>query len=224
MRYLLPAGRWTYRILEMFLLIVAAWLLFAHALPLARVNSAFRPDPAGIRIFIHSNGVHTDFVLPMRSKIIHWDSVLHPADFSADTSYSHVAIGWGDKGFFMNTPTWADLTFSTAFTAAAGIGESAMHATYYHAAPLPGERTLSFAISKEKYATLVKYILATFRRDGKGVMLINHEGYGLHDRFYEANGTYSLFQTCNEWTGDGMEEAGLPVGVWTPLEFGIIKN
>lgn len=222
MRYLAAAGRIAYRSIEVILLLVSMWMIFAHLLSQVRVNSDFVPSKNGIPIYLRSNGVHTDFVVPVRSDIISWDAVVRPSDFNADSTYSHLAFGWGNKRFYLNTPEWKDLTFSTAFTAAFGLGEAAMHITYYKAAPQPGVRVKSFVINEEQYQNLVNYILKYLRDDHKGVMIIDHPGYGAHDRFYEANGTYNMFLTCNEWTGNGMQETGLPVGVWTPLEAGIM--
>lgn len=48
-----------------------------------------------------------------------------------NTDFNYIAFGWGDKGFYLDTPTWADLKFSTAFKAAFWMGQSAMHTTYY---------------------------------------------------------------------------------------------
>lgn len=217
-------GRFTYRFFEVFFLIVATWALLSQLLPHLRVNSGFTSQKDGVEIFIRSNGVHTDFVLPVRNKLHHWDSIFHPEDFHADSNYHFVAIGWGDKGFFLNTPTWGDLTFSTAFVAATGLGESAMHVDYVATVPKSSARIRQFTISEEQYRSLITYITSSFRYDQQKVMMIDHVGYGQHDKFFEANGRYSLFKTCNEWTGDGMEEAGLPVGIWTPLEDGIMNK
>jgi hypothetical protein len=35
--------------------------------------------------------------------------------------------------------------------------------------------------------------------------------------FYEANGPYSAFYTCNSWTGEALRAAGVKTGLWTPL-------
>ncbi len=215
-------GRFTYRFFEVFFLIVASWVLMSILLPHIRVNGSFTTQKDGVQIFIRSNGVHTDFVLPVRNKLYRWDSVFQPENFNADSNYNFIAMGWGDKGFFLNTPTWDDLTFSTAFVAASGIGESAMHVDYVGTVPKVSPRIREFTISEEQYRALIAYINSSFRFDNNNVMMIDQAGYGKHDKFFEANGQYSLFQTCNEWTGDGMEEAGLPVGVWTPLEDGIM--
>ena len=42
-----------------------------------------------------------------------------------------VGLGWGDKGFYLETPTWADLKTSTALKAVSGYNTTAMHVTFY---------------------------------------------------------------------------------------------
>lgn len=224
MRYLLATGRILYRSLEVLLLLIALWFLLAFILPEFKVNNDFSSPAKGVKIFIHSNGVHTDFVVPVRTSVIRWDTVVHPADFGADSTYTHVSFGWGNKKFYIETPTWNDLTFSTAIIAAFGLGDAAMHVTYYKSAPRESERTISYVISEEQYRNLISHISGTFRYDENGMMLIDHPGYGYHDRFYEAQGHYSFIKTCNEWTGDGMEATGLPAGIWTPMEPSIMRT
>ncbi|MFM7331368.1 MAG: DUF2459 domain-containing protein, partial [Brachymonas sp.] len=44
-------------------------------------------------------------------------------------------MGWGDRNFFLNTPTWDDLTLSTALNATFGLGSAALHINYYKEVP-----------------------------------------------------------------------------------------
>lgn len=218
------SGRFIYRAFEIFTLILSCWVTCAILLPKIRVNNFPVKTQNPVEIFIRSNGVHTDFVLPVHTSHIAWDTFIAPTVCNADSSYEYLAIGWGDKGFFLNTPTWDDLTFTTAFVAATGLGESAMHVDYLKAPPKIGERGKSISISERQYKALIAYIKESFlMKEGKA-MLIDHAGYGKRDKFFEANGRYSLFMTCNEWTGDGMQAAEMKVGVWTPLEFGIMEE
>lgn len=217
-------GRFFYRAFELFTLIVASWLLFALLLPYVRVNEPAERTATSIEIFIRSNGVHTDFVLPVSHPLFAWDTFITPACCNADSTYRYIALGWGDKGFFLDTPTWDDLKFSTALVAASGMGESAMHVDYLKTAPPVGERSRQYFISEEQYLALIGYIRGSFTLNGNHVQLIDHAGYGKRDKFFEANGRYSLFKTCNEWTGDGMQAAGMNVGIWTPLAEGIMMQ
>lgn len=88
--------------------------------------------PTRYNVFVLSNGVHTDLVFPVHTDIIDWEDVFPlNNNISQDSVYKYVAIGWGDKGFYLNTPEWKDLTAKTALVAALGFGETALHVTYY---------------------------------------------------------------------------------------------
>lgn len=225
MKLLRSASVALYRILEAILLSVALWFVAAFALSSIRVNADYSaPTSNGIEIYVSSNGVHTDFVLPAHNEVCDWNSDLPLSDFNGtDTTWSHIAFGWGNKDFYVNTPTWNDLTFTTAFKAAFGIGPAAMHVTRYRNAPAVSANCKRFVVSKAQYKNLVHYLQNHLHKSSGSAELINHPGYGYHDRFYESAGRYSMLTTCNEWTGNGMEAAGLPAGVWTPLEFMIMN-
>jgi len=77
-------------------------------------------------IYITSNGIHLDIVIPYKSLSEKLRENLQIKD-----SLKYISFGWGDKEFYLNTPTWGDLTFGTAFKALFLKSESAMHVTYY---------------------------------------------------------------------------------------------
>ncbi len=217
--------RYIFRILLGFIAFVLLYLLFAWLLPFWKVNSSFANASKGVEIYIQSNGVHTDIVMPVKSEEINWDEMLPYSDFKNVTAdYKYVALGWGDKGFFIDTPTWDDLTFSTAFKAAFGLGTTAMHVTYKYNTPKLTESCRKLTITKEQYQKLISTILESFELKAGIPIWINHSGYTQQDCFYEANGTYSMFKTCNVWTGKTLQAAEIKIGVWTPLESGIVGH
>jgi hypothetical protein len=63
-------------------------------------------------IYITTNGVHLDIVLPVENVEPEFLSRL---EILPGTKY--VSFGWGDKEFYINTPQWKDLTLKTAFKA-----------------------------------------------------------------------------------------------------------
>lgn len=209
-----------YRVLEALLLSVSLWLVAAFALSSIKLNTDYEvPASNGIEIYVSSNGVHTDFVLPVNNKICNWNTSLPLTDFNGtDSTWTHIAFGWGNKDFYVNTPTWNDLTFTTALKSAFGIGPAAMHITRYRNAPAISASCKRYIVSAAQYKNLVHYLQKHLMNSSGSAVLINHPGYGYHDRFYESAGRYSLLKTCNEWTGNGMECAGLTVGIWTPTE------
>jgi hypothetical protein len=44
------------------------------------------------------------------------------------------------------------------------------------------------------------------------------------DVFYEGDGGYNAFYTCNEWAGAALREAGVRVGAWTPFSQSVMSR
>jgi uncharacterized protein (TIGR02117 family) len=180
----------------------------------------------GVAVFVRTNGVHTDFIVPVRSSAIDWSRQFPYSDFvQADSTFQMVAFGWGDKGFYLDTPDWADLKFSTAFNALFWRSTTAMHVTYLRKAPVRGEGCRKLWISQSQYQALIDYVGQSFQRDEAGqVRLIAGRGYGSYDNFYEAVGTYSFLRTCNVWTGRGLQIMGVRTACWSPFDQGILYH
>ena len=133
----------------------------------------------------------------------------------------YLAFGWGDKGFYLDTPKWSDLKASTAAKAAFYLGTSAMHTRYYSNIK-EDEECVKISISKSDYEGLVQYITDSFRmgEDNK-VQWIEGRSYGPYDAFYEGTGGYSLFYTCNTWANNALKAANQKAALWTVYDGGI---
>lgn len=176
-----------------------------------------------IAIYILTNGVHTDLVLPLRNEYIDWSkSVSFENTTGKDTLAQFIAFGWGDKGFYLETPTWADLKFSTAFKAAFALSTSAIHATFYKQMH-EGKNCVKINISNEQYQRLIAFIQKRFdtNENGEFIHIVTNANYGKNDAFYEAKGHYNLFYTCNTWANNGLKSCGQKACVWTPFDTGI---
>lgn len=177
-----------------------------------------------LEIFIASNGVHTDLIFPVKTELIRWDTVFQPQTFKAvDSSFEYVALGWGDKGFYIETPNWSDLKASTAFKACFFLSSSAMHVCY-HKKIKTNAFTKSIKISQKQYQKLVTYYQSTLKRSSEKIQLIENKGYTAFDNFYEAKGTYSFLKTCNVFTNDALKQAGIKAPFWSPFANGLIKH
>jgi uncharacterized protein (TIGR02117 family) len=179
-----------------------------------------------VEVFILTNGVHTDIVMPTKNDQMDWSKqVLFKNTIAADSTYRYIAMGWGDKGFYLETPEWSDLKASVAFKAATGLSTTAIHATYYRKMKL-GEDCKSMMISKEQYNRLITYITDSFQKDEAGNFLLikTDANYGKSDAFYEANGSYSLFHTCNSWANSGLKTSGQKCCFWTATDSGIFSK
>lgn len=199
------------------LYIIAAFLISKIS-----VNSDLENKEEPIEIFILSNGVHTDVVVPVKNHYKDWSKqILFQHTKSKDSLVNYLAIGWGDKGFYLNTPEWSDLKVSTALNAAFGLSTSAMHTTFYKKM-VENETCKKIKISAEEYQKLVTYISDSFQLDtSQRVRWISNYSYGNQDAFYEAKGSYSLFYTCNTWANTALKIANQKASLWTVTDTGI---
>jgi uncharacterized protein (TIGR02117 family) len=178
-----------------------------------------------IDIYICTNGMHTDIVMPTKNEVIDWSKLILFANTkSADSTYKYIAMGWGDKGFYLETPQWSDLKISTACKAAFGLSTTAIHATYY-SNMMQSEHCKQIRISKDQYKRLVDYVSASFTTKNNQYCLIpTNANYGNTDAFYEAKGSYSLATTCNTWANNALKYCGQTCCKWTAFDKGIFKK
>lgn len=215
---------WLLRIAIGIVAIPLGYFAAALVLGLVPANVAFHQPAHGITIYIQSNGVHTWIVMPKVNEEMDWrpyarsEHLRDPRWGNAD----HIAVGYGNREFYLNTPTWGDLTLRRAAGAFFGGGPTLLHVEHVdHPERDPAERPIR--ITPEQYRRLAGFIQARFRLDpgGRPIPVLGR-GFGANDMFYEANGGYSFILTCNEWTGRALRTAGVRTGVWTPFEQSIM--
>jgi uncharacterized protein (TIGR02117 family) len=164
--------------------------------------------------------------MPVQNDLHDWSAELPFTNTkSKKTDFKYVGIGWGDKGFYLDTPTWADLKFSTAFKAAFWLSESAMHCTFYREMK-EGDDCKMIMISKNQYKELVKFVDGKFdkNQDGKNILIPTNAVYGDNDAFYDAQGRYSFLDTCNTWANNALKAAGQKAALWTLTDYGIFLH
>lgn len=204
------------------ILLPALYLFYAYLFSHIEIE-AKKDTGKTISIYILTNGVHTDIVMPIKNDQYDWSKeIKFEYTKNKDSLMQFIAIGWGDKGFYLETPTWAELKFTTAFNAAFGLGNSAIHATFYNKIE-ESESCIKIYISKKQYYNLIKYILRSLKKDKNGhfINIKTNANYGDNDAFYEAYGSYSLMHTCNTWTNNSLVSCGQKACMWTPFDKGI---
>jgi uncharacterized protein (TIGR02117 family) len=224
---------WYVRLLRIFLKIligliafVVLYLGFAWAMGSLTSNSDFKSCSGNCyTVYILSNGVHTDIVVPVTSDVMDWKDFADPKlTKSGDSTYTWVGFGWGDKGFYLDTPEWSDLKVSTALTAMFYLGTSAMHVTFHHELK-ESELCKKVSISKQQYEEMILYIKDGFMKSSdENFQLIPNASYGQRDLFFEGSGAYSLFYTCNTWANGCLKAGGLKACVWTPYDKSILSK
>lgn len=210
---------------------IAAWLagaLVAVVLTVllsAWIGSSIPRNPGwtepveGVEIMVGDNGVHTELVLPLVTPEKDWRGTFPASDIpAADAPYTHVAVSWGEREVFLNTPTWSDLTLSTAMGALVG-GEALLHVAHY-VRPAPGPDNRPMRLTRAQYARLAARIEAALAPEHRTKQF---RGYADYDVFYTARGQYDWRNTCNQWTSDTLAAAGVKTGLWSPFAGGVMK-
>ena len=207
-------------------LVALPLLYFLAALLLGAIpaNSGWQEPKEGVTIFLRTNGVHTWIVVPTVTPEMDWRPY-SPGTHLKDPRWgagNYLALGYGNRTFYLETPTWGDLTMRNAFLAAFGQGRSLVHADHTHD-PRPNEWQRPLRITRDQYRRLAAHIARSFQRDAAGrTMPVLGRGYSDSDMFYEAVGGYNAFYTCNSWTGESLRAAGIKAGLWTPLSQSIM--
>jgi uncharacterized protein (TIGR02117 family) len=202
---------------------VFLYLLAALVLALWPVNRHAVAVDDGIELFLVSNGVHVDLAIPVDVGDIDWGRFLQPAQFSRPIEApAYLTFGWGERRFFLETPTWADLEASVAIPATLWPTPAALRVTRLSGPPALSERVRSARVSRSGYDALERHISSGFRLTADGhPILIDHRSNSRNSLFFEATGSYHAFETCNSWTNRGLQVAGLRTASWAPFEASI---
>jgi len=127
-----------------------------------------------------------------------------------------VAIGWGDRGFFLETETWDGLRFSIAANALLLPSATCLHVTM-KSGVMQTANCRSVRLSQSQYERLVQFVCDNFYRDSGGNVIPVGTSYSSNDAFFESHGTYHVLNTCNSWVGRSLNVAGVRVGWMTSL-------
>ena len=194
-----------------------AYLLAAGVGAIVPSHPGWREAERGVIVFVRSNGIHTDIVMPARVGALDWLALIPPGHVrQPERARGWVAIGAGERAFFLETPRWRDFSLSTAAKAAYG-GDILLHVEHL-ARPRTDADSRPLTLRPDEYRNLWKAIRAHFKPGAGGLPIpLPGRGYSDRDVFYEAVGRYDGVATCNEWTGRMLRKAGVNVGVWTPM-------
>lgn len=172
-------------------------------------NRGWAEADRGITIWIDATPAHTELILPVAAAGHDWRGRIRAEHFPDGLSPSaFLSFSWGERNFFLTTPTWADFRLSAGLRALV-----AGHATLIHVYRIDRMPQGSpIRLAPEAYRRLVAHLEAQFADGGMPL-----PGYGAADAFFPARGRYTPLHTCNQWTRDALAAAGVRVGRWTPF-------
>ncbi len=190
-----------------------AWLVAGAIGGAIPANAGWRPPARGVTIWVESNGVHTAIIMPKQAAGIDWRRLARPEDLAdpRHAAWDHIAIGWGERKFYLETPTWAQVRPATLLAAAIGSDDTLVHIEHLPR-PVAGDGVRALVLRPAEYRRLAHYIAASIAPGGERL-----HGYAGYDAFYGGRGRYDAIRTCNDWTGAALRHAGVRMGLWTPF-------
>ncbi|WMX15733.1 DUF2459 domain-containing protein [Aureispira sp. CCB-E] len=167
-------------------------------------------------VYATSNGVHMDLIF--HKSLLDEAFLVQLQPIEGD----YIAIGWGDKGFYLHTPSWAELKISTAIAAGFLPSKTLMHLTHYK---YLNSKWKSIELCDEQLAAMKKFVYESFKYDKKGtIQILEGTGYRDNDFFYEAKGNYTCLYTCNIWVNQALKKAAVKTAIWSPFDRGILRH
>ena len=166
-------------------------------------------------IYISYSQLHSDIIINVNALDEKWRKNLPKYILK---SQGYLSFGWGEKEFYLNTPTWNDLKVNTALKALFTNSPSVVYVKYHHSISYLQDLK-EVKLSLEQLKNLEESIFKSFDFTNS-----NYKGYGRDDIFYSSPHYYNVFKTCNTWTGEQLREANVSVSPWTPFSYNVINS
>jgi uncharacterized protein (TIGR02117 family) len=179
------------------------------------------------KIYVSGGAMHTNLIIPVRNSIFDWSQHLNLEDIGGKPSekYRYLQFGWGDRIFYMETPSWQQISFTSALRALFLQNSSAMFVKGHTTVPrYPAERLKCVNMGQEDYLALMKFIEDSFQASQQGKKLRLGSGQDRESGFYAANGRYSMLKTCNSWTANGLRAANVNTPIWGGLAPAVMEH
>ena len=199
---------------------VLIYLAAALAGSLAALNRGWSEPADGVTVYLASNGIHADILMPVRAAGLDWAPLVPRSDFAApDPDSRWVAFGVGEERVYLHTPRWRDITARTIWSALSG-GKTVMHVEWVRD---PSYAVREIRLRPAEYRRLWAAIRAEFLVGPDGRFeRIAAPSYGRADAFYWGRGKASAIRTCNNWAADRLRLAGVETSLWSPFAQGLL--
>lgn len=210
---------------ELLFAFICMYILIFLSLSPFTVSVEETNDPKTEIIYISSNGIHSDIILPIRHPLMNWESTLSMHRMlSVDTFQTHLKFGWGDKNFFLRTKEWSDMEVGVVLNTVFGRGPGAMHLILCTPKDLDKAGLVEIHLTKKHYQKLCVFIKRSFLFENGKAKVIEKHPYGTYDFFFDSSIEYNMSYTCNTWTNNALKRAGQKMGIWTPFKGAIFSK
>lgn len=188
------------QIILMFLFLVSACATDPRENPLPQLDcEQFQ------HLYVINHGIHTGIAI-RRADLV--EILPNLADHFQYGNY--LEIGWGDARYYPAP----NPTFSLGAQALLWSTPSVLHLVLIPESPLQSFQQLEILqiwVPKSGYLELLQYIKETFFFSADSEVIRLGEGLYWDSWFYQANGYFNVFNTCNRWVAGALQTAGFPI-------------
>ncbi len=159
------------------------------------------------KIAITNHGWHTGIVLSAQDAV-----EIMPFLLEKFGEAPFIEFGWGDRGFYQAQ----DITIGLALQAILWPTDSVVHVVAVYSNPevyFAGSQVFELELTNSQLKSLRQFISNSFFHDSNERVVKTVKGVYGHSQFYQGEGTYHLFNTCNTWTAKGLKSAGFDLSI-----------
>lgn len=134
-----------------------------------------------------------------------------------------VEFGWGDEDFYRAPQA----TLSLALRALSGSTATVLHAVKIDGDPrrrFAASEVIEVRVTEDGYRRLLAFVAGTFTHSATGTLAVLGPGLYGESRFYQAEGSYSLFYTCNTWVAEALAASGCPMSPTAVITAGNVMS
>lgn len=189
------------------------------------INCNLTQAKCDFSVCVINDGMHTNIVLPVRNNLVDWSDFISISAIGKDATanYKYLTFGWGDRDFYIQTPTLAQLNLITAFKALFLPTPSTI--LVQGLSELPQNReTKCVKVTKTDYLKLTQFIQNTFQFHSQNQPIKIANGHLSSSGFYAANGSYSILRTCNNWAAEALGKANVDTPLWAGLSSSVMLH
>ncbi len=187
-------------------------------------------EACAVTLYVSGDRIHAGLILPVDTEIFDWRSRLDVADLGQNQRNgsgdgdAYVGVGWGDRQFYLNTPRFQDLQFTTTLRALFWPTDTALEIKGHSTVPRTGNgyQVKALRLSKTDYLQLMDYVLDSFETDPSGQ--IQPLGRRPRSTFYASKGYYGIWYTCNDWLATGLRTAGVRTPLWSGMAGSVLRQ
>jgi uncharacterized protein (TIGR02117 family) len=179
-----------------------------------------------LKICISNNRFHTNIIVPVQNEIFDWRNhlTLNNVAQADNSDYRYLSFGWGERAWYINTPTQVDLKLRMGFRALFFPNNASVLRVQKHYSFPQAYEIECVGVSRADYLELMDFIKNSFRLSAQGEKIrVAYNPY-LRASFYEAKGSYSIVNNSNSWTGEGLRIANVNTPLWSGLSSAIMHH